>query len=702
METLYKTVRQDGGGDYTDFVTAVSSILASGLAATGQYDSYVLSVDSGVYSGYFIANVPFSGSLSIIGSGTWWYPQGASVISGISPLGSLSNVELSNFSIVGTSPLHIFDIYSGASMKLYDTELINITNGILNSGTVTIENVSSQGLGVVSGGCFLEDYGRSLIDNSRIAYFVSGIYTSDCMITNSIFNDNNQHIISNNSGLISVSNIAINGGGSGIVFNNPSGELYISSSSIKSHCPININDINLYVNTSILYGSTYCITGSVLTGVLSDVCMYPSGTLISLTQNNVKIADPQFKDSANSDLRLVFKQTTGSPCVEVKDQEILSSSVDLYTEQAQFDIKDSRGTPATYTFTDFIYKQGNTLLLSDYMKEIKFAKAVENFSNLNYRVEMIANFEVSGVSVRGAFNRIDAPFPYDWNYKTFNTTEITNRHKYIIPRSVVDVVEAITDYVGPYIPRVVFNKIDKRHITPYLYADYRGVAFDYDLSVPGKAVVWMIEGNNQTLVQLNAYTGERLAEYPLFVPSMYGEAYVRPSGIIKVGVEKDEFKYVLESDPNYELLSKNDNGRFDWISTELDTHKDARGLLAYKGNLYMTVTEYNPQSILDRDSIPMYSGSVGKLVRYNNNDTFEHYIANYTTQAGPSGFLLGSGNSYPTDITVYEDGSLLVADWAQRDSLFRYKLAYDYALVQSSYDTETRVLLREYYDNVEL
>jgi hypothetical protein len=315
---------------------------------------------------------------------------------------------------------------------------------------------------------------------------------------------------------------------------------------------------------------------------------------------------------------------------------------------------------------------------------------------------MMANFKVSGVSVIGAFDRVGASFPYDWEYKTFNTTEITNRHKYIIPKSVVDIVDTISGAIGTYIPRVVFNKIDKRHITPYLYADYRGVAFDYDLTVPGKAVVWMIEGTNQTLIQLNAYTGERLAEYPLFVPSMEGAAYVKPSGIIKVGVQKDEFKYVLESDPNYELLSKNDYGRFDWISTELDTHKDARGLLAYKGNLYVTVTEYNPYSILDRTSIPMYRGSVGKLIRYYNNDTFEHYIANYTTQTGPSGFLLGSGNCYPTDITVYEDGSLLIADWAERNSLFRYKLAYDYAMVQSSYDTETRIILREHYDNVEL
>lgn len=700
MATLYKTVIKTGGGDYTDFVTAVSDILVSGLAATGYYDQYVLAVDSGLYSGYFSANVPYSGQLNIVGDSTWFIPTGTSTISGV-VFGNV-NVKISNFSIQCSSCANtIFNIYSGSALSLVDTDFLSTTNGIINSGTLYLDNISAHGVNPLSG-YFIKDYGSSLIYNTRVSYFMSGIYSQDLSLSNSTIRDNSTSVIGY-GGVVSISNSVIYGTGTGIKFEcTPTGELYINSSDIISTTPVQVSGILLYIGDSILYGSGYCISGVVQSGSIHDSCLYPSGTLISITQTNISNLNPQFNDSSNGDFRLVFKQTTGSPCIEFKNQNIFSSPVELYTEQAQFNIKDKRGTPATNTFTDFIYKQGNTLLLSDYQKELKFANIISEFSDLTHSVEMMANFEVSGVSTKGAFNKNSSPFPYDWDYKIFNTPEITNRHNYLIPRSVVDITNTISGFVGDWLPRVAFNKIDKRSITPYLFADYRGVAFDYDLSIPGQAVVWMIEGNNQTLIQLNAFTGERLAEYPLFVPDISGKFMSRPSGIIGIGVKGNQYKFVLESDPNVEILADNEGGRLNWILTDLDTHKDARGVLASKNNLFISVTDYNPQSIYDRSTTPIYSGAIGRLVRYDNNNTFEHFIANYTTQVGPSTFILSSGNCYPTDLTIYEDGTLLVADWVQSNQLFRYKLAYDYALVQSTYDTETRILLREYYDNVEL
>lgn len=702
MAILYKTVMQNGSGDYTDFVSGVADILASGLAATGYYTEYVLSVDNGDYSGYFVAEVPYSGYLRIIGSGTWWTPSQVSEISGYS-ISSIPNVELEGFCIRATNTTDIFTVYPGSSFTLSNSEILQATNGIINSGELHLDNVSAQGVGQTSGGCFVLDYGRSIISNSRIANFVSGLYTCDSNINNSVFIDNGTHIVGY-SGLISISDSLIYNGGSGVVFEcTPTGELFITNSTIKVYKPLVLSGVLLQVGESIFYGNSYCIYGSVESGLVENSIMYPSGTTISLTENNVINEDPQFKDTTVGDFRLVFYPITGSPAVEIKDKELFSDDVTLYTEQAQFNIYDNKGISHSYDFLDFIYKQGNTIFISDYMKETKFAEVMTNYSDLSYSVQMNATFEASGVLTKPSINRLYSPFPYDWDYKTFNTTEITDRHRYIIPRAVVDIAQTVSPFIGAWLPSMSFAAITKPMITPYMFGEYRGIAYDAGLSIPGKAVIWTIEGISQMLIKTNAFTGERLAEYPLFVPTLSGsQMIVKPSGVIFVGVDKDQYKFVLESDPSTELLCDNRDGYFKWISTEIDSHLDARGVLAYKDNLYITVTQYYPQSIYDRTTTLVSSGAVGVLVRYDNNNTFEHFIANYTTTTGPSGFILNSGNAYPTDLTVYEDGKLMIADWNNNDLLYKYKLAYDYALVQSSYDTETRIILRETYDSVEL
>jgi hypothetical protein len=702
MAILVKTVKINGSGDYTDLASGVADILSSGLAATGYYTEYVLNVDNGEYSGYFEATVPYSGLLKINGSGTWFVPSQASVISGESFLNS-PNVEISDLSINATNATEVFNVYNGTTFKLKDLEILNATNGIINSGVLELENVSAHGIGYTSGGCFLKDYGATLVHNSKIAFFVSGIYSSDLTVYNSVIHNNSYNVVGY-SGILNLSEVLIYGGGSGIVMEVvPTGYIYIEKSTIDSPIPIYISGCIVQVGDSILYGDTYCIHGSLISGLVEDSIMYPSGTPLTITSTNTSNLDPQFKNRTIGDYRLKFIQTIGSPAVEFKDNGLFSSGVEIYTEQGQFYISDARGGIRATEFRNFVYRQGNTLLLSDYGKEIDFANMIYPYSDLSFSVEMIANFSVSGVPVNPSFSAANTnAFPYDWDYTYFETAEITDRHKYLIPRSVVDVASVISGYIGNVSDSVIFSKMDKTSIRAYLFKDYRGVSFDYDLSTASQPILWVLEGQNQILSQTNAFTGEHYADYPLFVPNLSGKPIVLPSGMIFVGVHKDQYRFILESNPNIEILADNRDGYLNWIATDIDTHKDARGVLAYKGNLFITATEYSPQSIFDRTTIPIYSGSNGKLLLYDNNNTFEHYIANYTTQLGPSGFLLDSGNCYPTDLTVYEDGRLLIADWNEHDKLFKYKLAYDYAIVQSSYDTETRILLREYYDNVEL
>jgi len=700
MPTLYKTVKQNGSGDYTDFVTGVADILASGLAATGYYTDYVLEVDNGEYSGYFTAEVPYSGHLHIIGSGTWWVPSQVSYVSGYFGLSS-SNVEIEGLCIRATDTSSVFNIYSGAALSLTNTEFLETRNGIENSGSLFLDNVSAIGYGITSGACFILDYGYSSLSNSRIDSFVSGIYTSDSNISNTVFVDNSKHIIGY-SGIISISASLIYNGGSGIVFEcTPTGELFITDTTIKSYKPIVLSGVNLYVGESVMYSSTsYCIDGSVESGIIEDTCLYPSGTTISLTQTNVINSDPQFKNSTYGDFRLKYKQTIGSDCVELNDLG-LYSGVTLYTEQAQFSVKDAKGN-AFNNFLGFVYKQGNSLVLSDYMKEVEFANAKEGYKDLTYTVQMMANFTASGVETFPAFNKISSPFAYDWDYKIFQTPEITSRHRYIIPRTVVDIPNTISPFISS-LQTVQFSAMTKQAYSPVQFHDYRGVGYDYDLNSPGTSIVWMIEGLNQRLIKVNAFTGEFLEEYPLFVPDLSGHHLIKPSGLIYAGVYQDRHKFILETNPTIEILGDNEDGRFPWIATDVDAQKDARGVVAYKNHLYVTVTEYHPQPIYDRTTVPIYEGSIGKILRYDNNNTFEHFIANYTTsQIGPSGFLLASGNFYPTDLTIYEDGDLVVADWNNQEALFKYRFAYDYAIMQSTYDSETAIILRENYDNVEL
>lgn len=410
MAQLIKTVRYNGGGDYTDLVTGINSILSSGVAATGYYTEYILDVDSGLYSGAFSANVPYSGSLYIKGSGTWFVPSGTCYISGISPYGN-SNVEFSNFTIRSIFPQYVFSVYSGAAFSIQSSELIRITNGIINSGILHLDNASVHGLDDISGGCFIRDYGSTSISSSRISHFQSGIYSKNIAISDTTFIDNRTHIIGYNSGVVNLAHTLIYGGISGIVFQTtPTGELYIYDSTIDTTYPIIGSGITLDIDRTIIRGANYCVYGPLVTGVVSNSCLYPASSTSSLTQSNVINQDPKFNRTADGDYRLKLRQVTGSPCINLVDPGILSGSVSLYTEQAQMRFFDNKGTSLPNAFLPYIYKQGNTLLLSDYLKEISFANEKRNYSSLNYSVEMQAKFEASGVPITSAINLVNSPF----------------------------------------------------------------------------------------------------------------------------------------------------------------------------------------------------------------------------------------------------------------------------------------------------
>lgn len=707
MTDLIKYVKADGTGDYTDLASGIEAIIASGLGAGDVYDSYVLYADNYSYSGQFDANIPYTGVLNIIGSGTWFYPTGTCNISGTSDEGD-PNLKMQNFTIVASGTQRAFVVYSGAGFSLEDCYILDAQQAITSSGYVETSNVTAHGQGSATNYFIYDVTGNTIISDSRISYFGTGIRSSGLSVENSVF-------VGNNSGVSLVGDgyfervLIENSNGVGIFGSvTPTGFLVVRNSTIDCDIPLNTSGYSLYMEKSILYGSAATIRGTYYpTSTVTDCCVYPSGWSAT-TPSGVRVLtdNPDFSNRTHNDYRLNFKQTTGSPCINYVDNGKVSSNVTLTVEPSQFTIYDYKGQVFSGQFLPFVYKQDDTLLFSDYDKEVLFANTRYNHTSLSYKFYTRAEFSASGVDTFASFSPdLTDPFPWDWDIKDFSTPEITSEHQYIIPRSIVDVKDTITGFLPELFDSVLFSYMNKESIKPYLHPDYRGVSYDFDLSTEGGvSITWLLEGINQRLIKLNSYNSQHIEEYPLFIAPKYRNV-VYPSGLILAGVYGDKYKYLLQSNPNIEYYSDNDDGRFNWIATDLDVHKDARGLRAYKDYLFMTVSEYsNP--VYDRTCNPMGPNptGIGKLLVYDNNGTFEHYISNYTNSSGvnPTGLLLGSGNAHPTDLTVYEDGTLYVADYGESDMLFKYKLAYDYAIIQSSFDRESRILLRENYDNVEL
>lgn len=701
MAVLVKSVRIDGSGDYTDLSTGVTDILSSGVAASGTYDTYILNVDDSNYSGNFNALVPYSGKLYIKGSGTWFYTDDTNFISGEFPV-DMVNVYISDMYIVASGlDKNVFSVASGGGFELDNVTLMDAASGILNSGYVSIKDSSLHGRNTGYG---VNDLGSSLIDNSKIAYFYKGLITKDSTLNAAEIFLNSINVQS--SGSLFLNSTLIHGPGSGIVAYNPTTTGFLSITNSTIDCPTSVwsNGSELNLSRSIIYGSGTALNGTYAPGSYADYnCLYPSGT-ISGTGNIY--TDPLFKDRDNNDYRLKFRQTVGSPAIDLVDKGEVASGVNLVIDNGQIVIRDHRGFPRQQVFNGYIYRQGSTLLFSDYGRETQLADAKSQYKNLTYEVYTRAEFTASGVPLVESFStdpEVINNHPWDWDYKEFETTEITDEHRYIIPRTVLDVLSVLNEYIYGLVDSTVFGMMTKDSIIPYMNYDYRGVAFDYDLSIPGEAIVWMIEGNNQLLTKLNAFSAERLEEFPISVPAITGKMMIRPSGLIPGGVYKDGYRFYLESNPQEDFIAETEDGLFKWIATNIDLQKDIRGILAYKDKIYITSTEYSIP-VYNRSIVTTNSG-VGKLYMYDNNSSFEHYITNYTTRnsgIGPTVFPLSSRNNYPTDITVYEDGKIYIADYTNNDILYIYKFAYDYALIRGSYDQETSVLLRENYSDVQI
>ena len=699
--TLTKYVYENGAGDYPDIETAFNAMLASGVAATGDITAYTMLVDSGVYTGSLSGYIPYSGIFTIQGAACLFNLDKALSISGAyaDPPVPNANLVLNDMSLTGsgiTDP--IIPIISGFGVKLQNVQLVNcayiahITDGYLITKSVQANGLGSQ--------YFVNGTGIVDIVDTSISNFGTGIYINDITISNSNIFENDIGVLTPSGTIIDIV--------SSLIYNNTteiqagSGELVIQDSTISGE--ITISNTLLEIERSIIVGD---ITGTALSGsYIHDSRINESGysDTTNITEHNNIYGDPLFNSSTYGDFRLQLKNTDGSPCIEHLDNPNIASGVTVTVDQAQLKIYDKKGATQLYDFLPYVYTQGATLVLSSYGKETKFSDTISKFKDLTYDLLATINFSEKNVQVKPSFdpdkNGIDR-YPFDFDYKTIDSTQIESHNKYLIPRSIVNVDDILPKYLTSNLTsNVMYKNISTKNIVVYDQQNYRGVAYDSDLSTLDTSITWIIDGGNQSLIKSNSFTGEQINTYPL-LSTLPTKTFIQPSGLIYVGVEGDYYKFRREDDPNIELLGENENGYFQWICTDMNTKYDIRGILSYKNNLFLTASDYKTQDVTDRSIVP--SGEpLGKILWYTNNDLFYNYIKRPGDADGPKESVLSSGNFYPTDITAYEDGSLFIADYTYASGIFKYKLAYDYALVQSSYDNETKVLLREAYNNVDL
>jgi hypothetical protein len=704
MSTIYKIVSQIGG-DYNSIEAAFDDMLISGVADPS-IDNFMMTVDSGVYTGTLSGFIPNSGTFRIHGNQTYFILDNSINLSGNKKYTYQNNLILDNFIIdcSGVSS-YWYVITSGFGLQLSNIQLINNFNGILNSsGSLECVGVSSCGLsGSVSGSYFLiSDSGMyNDIQGSMISCYNTGLFGNKFRIgyDQSIIHDNGVGIYcSGTNNILDFYNSLMYNNSTDI--NIHSGELYTNQSTFNS--PI-------YIKNTLFQG--YRIIASGIEGPayvgssLNDSCLYPYSILdANIATSNIINKDPKFNDAANNDYRLKFGQN-GSPCISISTIEDYDS-VDFNLDTSKIVLSDDRGK--IIEFLSGIFVQNNTLIFSDYGQEIRFAEFFKLHKNTKYKIGFNILFDQYDTMLKNSFSPqddIDDPHPWDWESMEIQTPKITEYNTYIIPRSFIDIPSIIDSKSnGILTQKVYFSGVNYDNIKLYKKYNIKGISYDEDLSSPNNSVAWLIDGTNQALIKENVYTNEELEYYPLCC-STPSKGQIRPSGLIYTGVKGDYYTFLKFSDPNKELIGPSENGDFYWVKTDINTTYDLRGIKTYKDNLFITGSQYIGNTVTNRYDIPLFN-SVGIVLQYNSNDHFFNYIKmddkTNTDPLSPKLHILQDNNHYPTDITTYEDGSLLIADYLSKSGIFKYRPAYDYALITSRYDNEARVLLREFYDNVDL
>jgi hypothetical protein len=334
-------------------------------------------------------------------------------------------------------------------------------------------------------------------------------------------------------------------------------------------------------------------------------------------------------------------------------------------------------------YSRFLFQKNNNIIFSDYLREVALSKLLHNTNATQYEYNYTQGIVLNDIYTKSSFpiDPSGEKWPYDWDYENIVTPEIKNVN-YIVPRSVIDITEALIN-VGI---NTSFD-IENIKVKAYKNIDRRGVTFDYDNSKRGNMIIWTVD-NDQMLYMRDIYTGEDIASYTLVPPvAPSGEnLFIRPSGLIPHGKTANGYKFMLERDVATTIEGIDEYGNFEWLPTDKNTEYELYGITAYKNNLYITANYTT-----GNDTQPL-------LLMYPAKGYYKDYI-----DTNPSKFRLNPANQAPRDISVYEDGTILIGDGTPTASgvhMHKYNFRYDYALKDNYDKNYIRLYLREEYNDV--
>lgn len=537
------------------------------------------------------------------------------------------------------------------------------TSGSIECNNINIQSQTNQ----LTYGIFNNGLGKIYINDSIIKNTISSIYSkeSDININNSHFFNFNTTLYSSNAIDISLKGCLIDDDSTNTVFNSNNSSIYIENCTIdgnKLSKDTNINTITC--KNSII---NYEITNN-------NIIFDSTGSAISESNEYAE----EFKNHAFNDYRL----SINSELVQFDWDGITDTNIEIDTNN--FIIGAENFTLPSFNYLHLVYQNKYTLYFSNYENEEYFARILHNSIGLDqYSVSYRYKFSTDDILLKPTINASASYLPYDWDIKEISSLAIKN-NQYIIPRSYINLKIYFNDIINNY-GEININLLNKNDIEVYDKLNYTSIANDFNLKSFGKNFYWLTD-DKLNLYKKDSYTNEDVI-YPLFVKSFDKET-IKPSGLIPLGWIDNKYSYSLSNDPNVKYLSDNANGEFYLFDTTLkNKNYKIHGMLAHKGKLFMTFESKN---------------NCGILV-YDNNRSIEYYItstgASYTEEIPY--FIKTPNVSNLSDITIYEDGTLLVGNYTNNE-VYKFRICQDLLFIESSIDSNNRLIMKESYSQIEI
>jgi len=652
-----------GNANGTDWYNAFASWSPiTSILFSGDIDNIYISDDVCITGSF---NLVYSGFLNVYGgfnsdlltSGTDLPPLRfntefkSNVLNSISGIINIKNLDLVNIRISNYGDMAISD----STIK---------SGNFINYNSMTVANVDSCGY---NNNDFITSYSSnlSIIDSNISNYNVAiHTYSGFSNIHNTILYKNSYGLVLVNSSGI-VTNLASVMNQTGILTDSylglESSTLYdtipiVSTSTLASVC---------LINKCVIQGTSSSVTVAA-SGNITNSIIYPAS--VGTTNTNTKALDPFLNNPTKGDIRLQLD----SPALDLVS--LSSNTIEIESPVVGFKIMQGS---YKVNLADYTYINDNNLLISNYLNETRvgsrYAHPLYTYTTAYRRKLKYYNVVVQSSFIKD-INAKD-PWPYDWDMQELKVPSKTTR--YLIPRSIVDIKQlTVADNI------IGSTKI--KNIKAFIKPDYRGISYDFDKSQLGRNVIWYLDANTHVLYEKNLFNNEVLNAYPLMCPDISFSGYkglVAPSGLIYNSQTTNDFKFILERDPNVIISAKNQFGMLDWICTEKTMLYDLNGVLVNKDVVFITGQDANDH---------------GYMFQYNTRDNIFNFMKS------PITYNLVPENYQPRDMTVLEDGTILISDAASGAYLYNYKFMYDYALKESLDGNKTKLIFRENYTNIQI